>query len=384
MTVIINWMGEASKLRGEWSGQKTVIISVVLLVTVMIGVLVFTNLGETKPERGEETITIMDMTGREVEVPEKVDEIIGLEAGALRLITYLNCTDRVVGVEEFEKMEEHQKGRPYILAHPELSNLPSIGPIHGGDPELIAAQNPDVIFWTETTAGDAEDLQQRTGIPVIAVEYGDLGANQDTIFEGLSLMGKVLDADQRAEEVIQYIELTIQDLEDRTQSIPLEEKVEVYVGGVSYRGSHGILGTEPRYAPFQFVDAENVVPDNLGVEHVMVSAEKIVEWNPDIIFVDEGGYSMVMEDLQEAKFRTLKAVQNGEIYGVLPQSYYTHNFGTVLADSYYIGKTLYPTRFMDIDPELKADEIYLELVGEPVYNDMKKDFGGFQRIELPD
>lgn len=368
--------------------KKYATIGTIIIVAVIAGGLSVSTSGN--PERGDnleseektDTITVTDMTGREVEVPKKVDEIVGLEAGALRLITYLNSTDKIVGVEQFEK--DDQIGRPYIYAHPELSELPSIGPQHGGDPEQIVAQEPDVIFWTYATAGDAEDLQQKTGIPVIALEYGDLGAHRETVYEGLRTMGKVLGKEKRAEEVIQYIRSTIQDLEKRTEDIPSERKPEAYVGGVCYRGSHGIIGTEPKYAPFQFVNAKNPA-DNLGTEHAMVSSEKLVhDWNPDIIFVDEGSHSLVMDDLKEPEFKSLKAVQNENIYGVLPQSYYTHNFGTVLADSYFVGNILYPEKFDDINPEEKADEIYEELVGEPVYDNIEIDFGGFKNIKPPE
>lgn len=357
--------------------EKTV-IGAIVIVAVVAGALAFTTPWKTDLQG---TRTVTDMSGREVEIPENVNEIVGLEAGSLRLITYLNATDKVVGVEQFEK--DDQMGRPYILAHPELLELPSIGPIHGGDAALIAAQDPDVIFWTYCTAKDANDLQEKTNIPVVALNYGDLGANRDTFHEALGLMGEVLDKEDRAEQVIHHVGSTIEDLEKRAENIPSEEKPEVYIGGVGHRGTHGIVSTEPQYTPFQFVNAKNIA-ENLGVEHVMVDEEKLVDWNPDIIFVDEGGYSLVMNDLKEPQFRIMKAIQDENLYGVLPYNYYTTNYGTVLADSYYIGKVLYPEEFGDVEPSEKADEIYEELVGEPVYDDMKEDLGGFKRLEPPE
>ncbi len=358
--------------------NEKVVIGVIVIVAVVAGTLAFTTPWKTDLQG---TRTVTDMSGREVEIPENVNEIVGLEAGSLRLITYLNATDKVVGVEQFEK--DDQMGRPYILAHPELLELSSIGPIHGGDAELIAAQDPDVIFWTYCTAKDANDLQEKTGIPVVALTYGDLGANRDTFHEALRLMGEVLGKENRAEQVIQYIESTIQHIEKRTENISSKRKPEVYIGGVGHHGTHGIVSTEPQYTPFQFVNAKNVA-DKLGVEHVMVGEGKLVQWNPDVIFLDEGGYSLVMNDLKEPQFRTMKAVREENLYGVLPYNYYTTNYGTVLADSYYIGKVLYPEVFGDVEPSEKADEIYEELVGEPVYDDMKENLGGFKGLEPPE
>jgi len=340
----------------------------------------------------EGEITIVDSANRTVTTHKPVKRVVGVEAGALRrvvgveagalrLIVYLRATDRVVGVEDVEK--QYPGARPYIIAHPELAELPSIGPIHGGDDELILAQHPDVIFWTYTTAEKADERQEKTGIPVIALGYGDLAPEEDRkeYYSTLLLMSYVLDEEERAKELMDYTEELIQDLEERTLDVPEEDKPKVYVGGIGYRGAHGILSTKPFYPPFVFVNAENVAGE-LGVSHAFIDKEQLIEWNPDIIFVDEGGFSLVMEDLSDPVYQSISAVKNGELYGILPYNWYTHNYATTLADAYYIGKVLYPERFEDVDPVKKAEEIYEMHVGAPVYEQMASEFGGFKKIEL--
>ncbi len=323
------------------------------------------------------TVTITDMLDREVEVPEEIEKVVGIEAGALRLLVYLQCTDKVVGVEDTEQ----DGGKPYNFAHPELANLTFIGPIHGGDAELILAQQPDVIFWTYTTVGKADELQEKTGIPVIALDYGDLDDNKEIFYECLRLVGSVMNKEARAEELINYIDDTIRDLDDRTKNIANEQKQKAYVGGISYYGNHGILSTEAGYSPFVYVNANNVASE-LGLEHADIDKEKLIEWDPDIIFIDEAGLYLVEEDLKDAAYASIEAVKNGELYGVMPYNWYTINFATVLANAYYVGKVLYPDEFPDIDPENKADEIYLNFVGKGVYHDMKDYYGGFKKLEL--
>jgi len=302
----------------------------------------------------EKELTLVDDTDRIVTVSKPIERVVGVEAGALRLIVYLGAADRVVGVEDVEKPSG---SRPYSIAHPELAELPSIGPIHGGDDELILAQHPDVIFWTYTTAEEADERQEKTGIPVIVFSYGALApeSEKEKYYTDLRLMGSVLDEEKRAEELIDYTEKLIQDLDERTSDIPEEEKPRGYVGGIGYRGAHGILSTEPSYPPFVFVHANNVASE-LGVEHAFIDKEQLIDWNPDM--------------------------KNGELYGVMPYNWYTHNYGTTLADAYYVGEVLYPDRFADMDAEEKADEIYEKYVGAPVYEQMKSEFGGFKKIEL--
>ena len=352
------------------------------IVPVIIGLLILTvvlNTGcfEDDKKTSGNTVKITDSLDRTVEVPENVEKVVGIEAGALRLLVYLECVDKVVGVEDTEK----DGGKPYNYAYPELSSLPVIGPIHGGDAELIVAQQPDVIFWTYATVEKADELQEKTGIPVVALDYGDLDDNKETFYECLRLVGEVMSKEDRAEELIDDIENTIQDLDDRTKDVAEDQKQKVYIGAVSYYGNCGILSTEPNYSPFLFVNADNVAGE-LGLEHADVDKEKLIEWDPEIIFIDENGLYLVKDNLQDGSYDSIEAVKNGELYGVLPYNWYSTNYATVLGNAYYIGKVLYPDKFTDIDLEQKADEIYQDFLGKEVYQDMKSSYGGYKKIEL--
>lgn len=357
-----------------------VIISVALIIISAVSIFtIVSSGGKTKKSGESETLEIEDMTGRTVEIPEKVNRVVGIEAGALRLISYLDATEKVVGVEQWEKKEG--KKNPYNMAQPELRDIKSIGPMHGGNQELIASQNPDLVICTYRTAGEAKDLQKKLEIPVVVLKYGGLGERRDTFFEALSLTGKILDKKNRAEELIGYIEEQIATLRNRTEDVLPNEKPSVYVGGIGHRGKHGMESTEPHYEPLQFLNAKNVA-DNIDREHAMINTEKILEWNPDVLFVDEGGINLCMKDLRSDEYQSLSAVVNDNVYGLLPYNFYTANMGTILANSYYMGKVLYPERFEDIDSENKADEIYREFVGKGVYENVAKLFGGFKRIEV--
>ncbi|NJE08521.1 iron ABC transporter substrate-binding protein [Thermococcus sp. M39] len=352
-----------------------------LLVISISGCISNTSQSSTVTQT-QEYLTIIDMIGREVKVPAKVERIVAAGPGALRLIVYLNATDMVVGVEDFEK--RYNYGRPYILAHPELKDLPTIGP--GGPGKLpnleeLVKLKPDVIFMVYVDAKTADDIQAKTGIPVVVLDYGQLATFDDeTLFKSLELAGKILGKEKRAEEVINFIKSVQEDLNKRTENV---ESPRVYVGGIGYKGAHGIESTEAKYPPFVVLNTKNVA-DVLGEGHKFIDKEKLLEWNPDYIFIDEGGLKLVLEDYQKNPdfYNSLKAVREGNVYGILPYNFYATNIGTALADAYFIGKVLYPERFKDIDPAKKADEIYAFLVGKPVYEELAKQFGGFGKIDL--
>ncbi|XRP96840.1 iron ABC transporter substrate-binding protein [Methanocaldococcus sp. 16A] len=372
--------------------KKLIGLLTILIVAVGFCGCMEQNTGEKQtPAVNEDTgkIKIVDAIGREVKIPKEVNRIICSGPGCLRLIVYLNATDKVVGIEGFEKKKS--TGRPYIIAHPELLNLPVIG--NGGPGDIGKGPNleqtlkvqPDVIFVTYITKEKADEIQQKTGIPVVVLSYGKLATfNNEDIFNSLRIAGKILGKEERAEEVIKFIKDCENDLKNRTKDIPDDKKPTVYVGGIGFKGMHGIDSTQCKYPPFEAVNAKNVA-DELNKEgHVFVNKEQILKWNPDVIFIDEGGLKLVIEDYKKNPefYNSLKAFKNGNVYGLLPYNFYTTNIGTALADAYYIGKVLYPEQFMDINPEKKADEIYTFLVGKPVYEEMKKQFGGFKKLEF--
>nr|WP_245526606.1 iron ABC transporter substrate-binding protein [Methanoculleus marisnigri] len=345
-----------------------------------------------------ETVTVTDGFGRTVAVPSPPESVVCSGSGCLRYLVYLQSQDLAVGVDDIEKEERTIEGRPYSLAYgSQFKDLPLIGEFRGkDDPEKILGIGPQVVFKTgstgtayATSAGDADKLQERTGIPVVAFPYGSLrnDAEKAEMYTGLRTMGGVLDKQDRAEEVIAYIEATIADLKARTADIPEAERKTAYIGGVSSAGAHGIISTEPAYPPFHWVNAKNAAA-GLGTAHADVAKEALVDWNPGYIFVDVGTIQMesdgaIGELKSDPALQGLSAAKEGRVYGVLPYNFYSTNYETVLADAYFIGRTLYPERFADIDPEEKADEIYTFFIGKPVFSDLNSQYRDLGFAEIP-
>lgn len=373
----------------SWVRRLSILGVVVLLLAALAGCGAKAPSGEA-PKAGTEAtkLKVTDLLGREVEVTVPAKKVVALGPGALRLVCYVNGVGKVVGVEDFEK--KNPTGRPYILAYPELKNLPSAGP--GGpqsspDPEKIVSLKPDVVFITYLVdKAQADRLQSQTGIPVVVLSYGKLAAFENEVYESIKLIGKIIGKEKRAEDVVDFFQKSMQELKDRTKDIPADKKPTVYVGALGMRGSHGIESTQAQFPPFVAIGARNVA-DETGLKgSVMIEREKLLAWNPDILFIDEGGLGLVKADYQKNPgfYQSLKAFKEGKVYGILPFNFYTTNLDTALADAYWAGKVIFPDKFRDIDPVKKADEIYTFLLGKPLYEQMAKDFGGFKKISLAD
>jgi len=333
------------------------------------------------PCSAKETIAVTDTVGREVTIPKDPERIICISPGTLRLILYVGGKSKVVGIEDFEKA--NPKTRPYWIANSELGGLPSIGP--GGpntinkepDLEKVLAINPDVVFISYMDQGNANALQEKIGIPIIVLSYGPFGTFSEVVYDSIRLVGQALGKEARAKAVIDFVEGSRGDLLSRVAGFPEENKPTVYVGGIGFKGTHGIQSTETLYAPFEWVEARNIVMSKGKKGHLFVDKEEILTWNPDIIFIDSGGSELVRQDYEKKPdfYRGLTAFKNGRVHTLHSFNWYMTNIGTVIADAYTVGKLLYPKRFADVNLREKADEIYTFLVGQPVYDQLAETYG---------
>ena len=342
---------------------------------------------QTYEEQELATIEVRDMAGRTVEVPENVERVVAIGAGTLRQIAYLGAMDMVVGVESSEKDDSDTINAVYKLIYiDEMADLAEVGPSHGGDPELIAGAEPDVIFFGSSggDVSDAEDYQTKTGIPVIYMDGGDLAdGDREILYETWQIYGKVLGKTDRANELQEYTEQVIADLNTRTEDISDEEKPIAFPCGLSYRGGRGFLSTQYPFASFDFINAKHALEeggvDNESIESYafIVSQENLFSWNPDAIFVDLSNLDTVVSDVERnPSYKDIKAFEENNVYGFLPVSSYSRNYENVLINSYFMGSVLYPDNFEDVDIDEKADEIYEMFLGEAAYDKVKEELGG--------
>ncbi len=367
-----------------------------VFLTILMSVLLLAGCGGTAGTKEAGTVPttpqaqkqkITDLVGREVEVAVPVQRVVAIGPGALRLVTYTEGAAMVVGIEEIEK--KPNLGRSYTMAYPDLLKLPSIGqggPDTAPNEESLVSAKPDVIFVSTLVDKEkANQLQAKTGIPVVVLSYSSSTTSFDeNLYRSLTMLGTILGKEKRAQDVVAYLKQNEKDLADRTKGVPESEKAKVYVGAVSMKGVRGIESTQAKYPPLMFIGAKNVVDETGKSGSFMIDKEKLISWDPDILFLDAGGYALVTEDYKKnpAFYQSLRAVKNGKVYNQIPYNNYSANIDTAFADAYFAGKIIFPKQFQDIDPIKKSDEIYQFLLGKPLYADMARNLGGFIKLEL--
>ena len=333
------------------------------------------------PGDSEGMITVTDAFGREVSIPESPEKIAVVGSGSMRYFVYLGIDlDDVCAVDYQDSKLNKQTFnlRPYSLANPEILEIPEVGAAKGVvDNEKLLMSGADILFMGGASSSNAEvanEIQEKTGIPVVMFYTGNYVTDAEKIQDTLLMLGEILGKEQRAKDLIAYFDAVEADLKKRVAGLSAEETV--YVGGVSYNGVHGLDGTDPTYYPFAVLNIKNAAGEVSSVSqtgYAQISKEKLLEWDPDFIIVDlstiqaaEGG--ALVELKNDPSYRELTAVKNSMVYTVNPHTSMNVNHETTLANAYFIGKLLYPEQFEDIDPVKKADEIYTFVVGEPVFD----------------
>ena len=333
------------------------------------------------PGDSEGMITVTDAFGREVSIPENPEKIAVVGSGSMRYFVYLGIDlDDVCAVDYQDSKLNKQTFnlRPYSLANPEILEIPEVGAAKGVvDNEKLLMSGAEILFMGGASSSNAEvanEIQEKTGIPVVMFYTGNYVTDAEKIQDTLLMLGEILGKEQRAKDLIAYFDAVEADLKKRVAGLSAEETV--YVGGVSYNGVHGLDGTDPTYYPFAVLNIKNAAAEVTSVSqtgYAQISKEKLLAWDPDFILVDlstltaaEGG--ALVELKNDPSYRELTAVKNSMVYTVNPHTSMNVNHETTLANAYFIGKLLYPEQFEDIDPVKKADEIYTFVVGEPVFD----------------
>lgn len=333
-------------------------------------------------DKKENQRLVTDAAGRKVLVPDTINSVIALRAGALRLLCYMELAEKVGYIEA----NEQRRFVPYLLANPNLKKKPLIGAGNNYDAELLATSDADLIVATFMTSADADRLQEAIRKPVILLEYGDLKNNKKELFKSLRLLGELFYKTERAQSLENYISNQINEFKVRTTG---KDSITAYIGGVAYRGAHGISSTEPGYPPFNFLSIKNVA-SSLGEvisspisnqENAFIDLEQLLIWNPEYIFMDAAGESIWMQEVEKDVLKeNLRAFQTADVYSVFPYNWYTTNYENIICNSWFIGKTAYPDSFDDIDVTAKCREIYTFFLGVDVYDEMADVYKPYHRL----
>lgn len=311
--------------------------------------------------------TFIDMYNREVEVTNN-NKIVCLGPGTLRLITYMQLEKKLVGIEKKELRFSPNSAYSLVLDKKFIKSLPIVG--QGGpgkmpNLETLINLKPDIIFTSILSPKQVALIQEKTKTPVIALSYGSnySGKNNkedkiEAVKKSLLLIAKIMDKQNRANELISFMNKQ----KEALRKVKIDDKA-VYVGGVAYKGLHGITSTESDYPAFKLLNIKNPILQN-HIGHAFVNKETLLSFNPEVIFLDSVSKKIILEEIEKDKaiYKHIKAFKNNNIYWLYPSNFYNTNIENIYINSWliasYFGK--------NIDIKKVKKRVYEKFLGEDI------------------
>ncbi len=232
-------------------------------------------------------MTVKDYLGNEMEFAEAPQKIVSLSPSCTEILYALGQGDKMVGVSTWCTYPE------------EAAEVEQVGDTYSVSVERIIELDADVVFVSGGTAAESVDALNAAGINV----YSTGAKNVDEIYESIENIGAIVDASDKANEVVTGMKNQLADLEEKLADVETKS-VFIDLGGLYSSGSEDYLGTS-----LALIKADNIALD-AGTNSPQLSAETVIEKNPQVYIV----MSSEEEFDRPAGFEEIDAFKNGEVY----------------------------------------------------------------------
>lgn len=363
--------------------DKRYIAIIAVLVVVIAGAVAWFAIprGNDDVNHNPDGETVTDALGREVVIPSTLENgivTIG-SSGPLRFASMFDVYDDIIEVDKGD-ITDSRNGRGYSYAF-EYFRLDPKTQSHADNAldaktaESIHEKNPSLVItnegiWNkdqvnfELLASDCtvvvlkdQQMQYMTDDQWGLADYFEFNVN---------LLGKVLDKEDRAKEVIAGIEDIIKDL----RSYNGASDIRVYVAGVTISGSNPLNATFPKYIPFTLNGITNAY--NLGstANKVELTEEQFTKLGMDMIVIDPSSSDKIKNTSSQYVLRYLYTINNDSdpsndvpMYITFPIVWDSINYDCALASAYFTSHLVYGKLTLD-DVKEKVQHIFDVFYGE--------------------
>ncbi len=313
--------------------------------------------------------TVTDQLGRQVTLPDHITRAVVLQHQTLNLLVQLNAADDIVGVLSSWKK---QLGPQFVRFMPTIEKLPTPGDLTQVNIESLLALHPQVVFVANYAPQAMIQQIQNAGVPVVAISLRQDAAGEknkmnptmadeeqaynDGLKQGIRLIGEVVERQSQAEALIDYTFAARSEANAPVAAIPDSQRVRVYMANpdLNTYGSGKYTGLMMKHAGALNVAAATVK----GARQV--SLEQILQWNPEVIFVQDRYPQVVKQIENDPQWQAIDAVKNHRVW-LMPE--YAKAWGYPMPEALAIGelwmaKKLYPSRYRNVDVDAKAQDYY--------------------------
>jgi iron complex transport system substrate-binding protein len=240
--------------------------------------------------RGVRAATVIDATGRALEIPAKVTRVFPAGPPAA-IMLYTLAPDLLIGWPRANRPEEREFLLPDVGARPEVGRITGRG--NTANLEVVLALKPDLIVdvgsTSDTFVSLAARVQEQTGIP-----YALLDGRFSAIANSYRALGRLTGRTAEGDALANETQRIVSTITGRIADVPAEQRPRVYYA----RGPRGLetgLGGSINVETIEML-ARNVAAERKG-GLANVSIEQVLVWNPDVIItIDQDFAARVKSD----------------------------------------------------------------------------------------
>ncbi|MBQ6501083.1 MAG: ABC transporter substrate-binding protein [Mogibacterium sp.] len=291
-------------------------------------------------------LTVIDQAGREVTVMKDPESIALCYRVVIRFLINLGVGDRITGIGKSEPFLEELQ--------PSLKDCIDVGK-GVADIEALAELKPDLFIHK---ASDTETLEavQKIGIPAIGIDV----ETPEEMVTALELLGKVCGAEDKAQELIEYYQGSIERSRSLADTISDEDRVTAIVMGSSI--GKVADGSMLQGRMLETAGAVNCAADLKATElWPAAGTEQIFSWDPDYIFItgSEGAVYTAEDIYNDPAWSELKAVKNRHVV-MIPSERDSWEFPGVISalGIDYMMSVMYPDLLSESELEKNVSAFY--------------------------
>ncbi|MFO7942325.1 MAG: ABC transporter substrate-binding protein [Bacillota bacterium] len=281
---------------------------------------------ETTVTETEYPLEVTDDADRRVVIPEKPQRVVSFAPSNTEILFSLGAGDTLVAVDDWSDWPA-----------PDLEDIPRIGGVENPNYETILDLEPDLVLSIGGTDEFVSRLEE-LGIPAIVLQPTSF----EDIYENLSLVGDVMDAPDRADEVVESMRSTVATVEETVATVPEEERptvfFEVWRDPLMTTGPDSFIGFLVRTA------GGCLISEDVQGDWVEFSLETLVDRDPEVIITTFADSIDEFESGSRPGWEDVKAVREGR-YHMVDVEIVTHPSPRILEGLEEIAGILYPELF---------------------------------------
>lgn len=342
-------------------------ITTFCMVSMLVGCGDSSNDGKAV-EPGPNQKKIVDSMDREVIIDKNPENIAAIFSPAAHTIAILGGSEKIQSVSS-----GNMRDKLLLKIYPEIADART--PKGGGQfniEEMIKKPSPDVIICDAATANDKSTMNkiEKFHIPVVVYDFTDIESQKKAI----KMVGEIIEKQEEADKYCEEIDNAVTKVSEKVKASDAEKGKTIY-HAVNELLRGDIEGTVPVEIIKKLeLDQKGVrAMDGFNDSKNYISLEDLFSYDPDYIIVNgEDVYDYIQ---QSERLHVLESYKTSNIYNLpvgISRWGQPNSIETALFIK-WLGKTVYPEVFEDMDMKEEVREFYKKFADTELSDEIIED-----------